>query len=94
MTILPNWPPPIIPTADTKPWEIKAIDTEYKNTIKAFDKRFSVEEKKLIKAKSNDDKGREKLKQYKPKLKEYQEALEVAKENLAAFKAAKDMYKS
>ena len=71
--------------------DIKAIDSEYKSAIKAFDKRYSVEDKKLIKAKSNDTKGKEKLKQYNPKLKDYQKALEVAKENLAAFKAEKDM---
>lgn len=71
--------------------ELKAIETSYKTEIKAFDKRYSVEEKKLVKAKSNDTKGKEKLKQYNPKLKEYQKALEIAKENLEAFKAEKEL---
>jgi hypothetical protein len=71
--------------------EIKAIDAVYKTAIRAFDKRYRVEEKILVKAKSNDDKGKVKLKQYKPKLKEYLKALELAKENLAAFKTEKNL---
>ena len=69
--------------------ELKAVESDYKSAIKAFDKRYSVEEKKLVKAESNDTKGKDKLKQYNPKLKDYQKALELAKENLAAFKAEK-----
>jgi hypothetical protein len=71
--------------------ELKAVESDYKSAIKAFDKRYSVEEKKLVKAESNDTKGNDKLKQYNPKLKDYKKALEVAKENLAAFKAEKEL---
>jgi|GEM_PF-2814898 len=71
--------------------ELKAIETEYKNEMRSLDKRYSVEDKKLTKAKSNDTKGKEKLKQYNPKLKDYQKALEIAKENLEAFKTEKDL---
>lgn len=70
--------------------ELKALERSYNTELKAFDKRYSVEDKKLVKAKSNNVKGKEKLKQYNPKLKEYQKALELAKENLEAFKAEKE----
>jgi hypothetical protein len=78
---------------DTKLIEtkLKALQTKYKNEIKSIDKRYSTEDKKLIKAKSNDTKGKEKLKQYNLKLKEYQKALEIAQENLEAFKTEKDL---
>jgi len=71
--------------------ELKALETEYKNEMRSMDKRYSVEDKKLTKAKSNDTKGKEKQKQYNPKLKDYQKALEIAKENLKAFKTEKDL---
>lgn len=71
--------------------ELKALERSYNTELKAFSKRYSAEEKKLVKAKSNNQKGKDKLKQYNPKLKEYQKALELAKENLAAFKAEKEL---
>lgn len=71
--------------------ELKALESAYKTEMKSFDKRYAAEEKKLTKAKSNNTKGKEKLKQYNPKLKEYQKALELAKENLEAFKTENEL---
>ncbi len=71
--------------------ELKALESTYKSEIKSFDKRYSTENKKITKARSNDTKGKEKLKQYNPKLKDYQKALELAEEQLATFKAEKEL---
>lgn len=71
--------------------ELKDLESNYKTETKKFEKRYSAEYKKLEKAKRNDQKGKDKLKQYKPKLKEYQQALEDAKENLENFKMGNDL---
>lgn len=71
--------------------ELKELESNYRTETKKFEKRYSTEYKKIEKAKRNDQKGKDKLKQYKPKLKEYQQALEDAKENLENFKMENDL---
>lgn len=71
--------------------ELKELESNYKTETKKFEKRYSAEYKKIEKAKRNDQKGKDKLKQYNPKLKEYQKALEEAKENLETFKLEKEL---
>ena len=71
--------------------ELKTLEAAYKTETKSFEKRYAAEEKKIEKAKSNDAKGKEKLKQLNPKLKELQKSLELAEEELANFKAEKEL---
>lgn len=70
--------------------ELKELESNYRIETKKFEKRYSAEYKEIEKAKRNDQKGKDKLKQYKPKLKEYQKSLEEAKENLEIFKNEKE----
>ncbi|MBN2520454.1 MAG: hypothetical protein JXB17_08120 [Bacteroidales bacterium] len=66
--------------------EIKVLDTEYKNTIRNIDKRYSEQMKLLDKGIASQDKGNEKKKLLLPSLKEAQDLLYEAEAELENYK--------
>lgn len=71
--------------------EIKAMNSAYTKGLKKFENRAKIEIKKLTKGDSNITKAKEKEKQYSPVLKDNHKALELAEEQLATFKAEKEL---
>jgi len=66
--------------------EIKELDLKYKAQIKEIDKKLKVEYKKLQKGILNQEKGKEKQKQYQRTLEDYLDLLHDAEKNLEEFK--------
>ncbi|MGE0090297.1 MAG: hypothetical protein AB7S50_12575 [Bacteroidales bacterium] len=70
--------------------EIKELDLKYKLEIKELEKKLKIEYKKLQKGMLNQEKGKEKLKQYNKTLDEYIDLLRDAEEKLEEFKLEMD----
>jgi len=66
--------------------QYKALDAEYKSKTREFEKRFSTQFRKLEKGTYNQEKGKEKQKQYDPVLKDAQKSLEMVEEELINYK--------
>jgi len=66
--------------------EIKELDLKYKAQIKEIDKKLKVEYKKLQKGILNQEKGKEKQKQYQSSLEDYLDLLHDAEKKLEEFK--------
>ena len=66
--------------------EIKELDLKYKSEIRDLEKKLKAEYKKLQKGMLNQDKGKEKLKQYSRSLDDYLDLLRVAEKKLEEFK--------
>ena len=71
--------------------ELKAMNSAYTKGLKKFENRAKIEIKKLTKGDSNISKAKDKDKQYSPVLKDNHKALELAEEQLANFKAEKEL---
>ncbi|MFC2138450.1 hypothetical protein ACFLTE_09770 [Bacteroidota bacterium] len=67
--------------------ELKALDNEYKTWIKEHDKSFKSATKNFDKGYSLQEKGRLKVKQYKPILKDARKGLEQAIDNLEDYRS-------
>jgi len=70
--------------------EIKELDLKYQSEIRDLEKKLKVEYRMLQKGMLNQDKGKEKLKQYNKTLNEYIDLLRDAEEKLEEFKLEMD----
>ena len=70
--------------------EIKELDLKYKLEIKELEKKLKVEYKKLQKGMLNQEKGKEKQKQYQRTLEDYLDLLDDAEKKLEEFKLEMD----